>query len=477
MTPNPRINKACAAMKDLGVKESKVRSVLKLLLKTYDNSWDFIEHKEYQVLIDKIFEEDEAQVVTVHRGKKKVVEFIVEDEEDDNNEEEAPLKSRLRGKRGRGCDNNIGFSSSNPTPKKANKEDPKLKHIQIAAKDEKDDIDEHESPLKRRLCGKPERGCDNSTSLSVYFPTLKKTYEDDNKNTQTKEEDDEITELPPLKKYLRQNGERKSAIALYNSTCPSFMSHLSMEPEELPPTMLLPADHIVAANDSLSRSLITVNNEPFAETKPMVPENTAMDVPSSETASELIKAGDESGATTDMSMALTIVLECDISVDGCGGGSNVNDITLGKENIEIPWVNEINDEVPPRFRYITQNFVFRDAALKFSLSSDPDDQCCFSCVGDCVDSSSSSSCNCTTAYTVDGVLKEDFLEARISEAHDIRKQVLRFCQKCTLEKAKNEEILEPCKGHVMRKAIKECWIKCGCTKRCSNKMLQRGLEI
>ncbi|VVA89895.1 unnamed protein product [Arabis nemorensis] len=83
-------------------------------------------------------------------------------------------------------------------------------------------------------------------------------------------------------------------------------------------------------------------------------------------------------------------------------------------------------------------------------------------------------CNCAIAvdngfaYTVDGVLKEGFLEERISESRDQRKQVLQFCKECPLEKAKNGEIMEPCKGHIKRKAIKECWYKCGCAKRCGN---------
>ncbi|KAE8671372.1 Histone-lysine N-methyltransferase SUVR4 [Hibiscus syriacus] len=32
-----------------------------------------------------------------------------------------------------------------------------------------------------------------------------------------------------------------------------------------------------------------------------------------------------------------------------------------------------------------------------------------------------------------------------------------------------------CKGHLMRKFIKECWDKCGCSKRCGNRVVQRGI--
>lgn len=199
-----------------------------------------------------------------------------------------------------------------------------------------------------------------------------------------------------------------------------------------------------------------------------------------ETVRDRSKAGDESGAD-GTSMGLVVTPECEISADGWRAISNIKDITVGEENIEIPWVNDINDEVPSRFHYMPQSFVFQDAAVKFSLSSFSDEQCCSStCIEDCL--ASAMPCYCAIAvdngfaYTVEGLLKENFLEDRISEARDQRKQVLQFCAECPLEKAKKEEILEPCKGHLKRKAIKECWIKCGCTKRCGNRVVQRGIH-
>ncbi|XP_023645550.1 probable inactive histone-lysine N-methyltransferase SUVR1 isoform X2 [Capsella rubella] len=199
-----------------------------------------------------------------------------------------------------------------------------------------------------------------------------------------------------------------------------------------------------------------------------------------ETLCDMSKVGDESGAA-GVSMGLVVVPECEISADGWRAINNVKDITVGEENVEIPWVNEINEEVPSHFRYMPRSFVFQDAPVKFSLSSFSDEQSCSSsCIEDCL--ASSMPCNCAIsvanrfAYTADGVVKEDFLEARISEALDQRKQVLQFCKECPLERAKKEVILEPCKGHLKRKAIKECWIKCGCTKRCGNRVVQRGIH-
>ncbi|KAL1188852.1 putative inactive histone-lysine N-methyltransferase SUVR1 [Cardamine amara subsp. amara] len=556
MAPNPKIKKACKAMEIFP--EAKVKSVLKTLLKTYFNKWDFIEDEGYKVLLDegdaqatenkKKAEKMKSKDVATNRGKRKAPELtqpLVEDEEEDRDEDEIPLKRRLRGKGERGCDNN---------------------------------------------------GCSSVGTLMLQNP------KEENPKPEEEEKDDGITELPPLKRYLRRNGKRVSAITMSNNTSPSCSSTMSIDFKELPPLLLLPAGPVQAERDSDAGALIILDAEPFTDHKPMTPGNssalmlemekskmrveerdretkdslndTAMDVPPSaiggssehkfaaaalelasstsgeakiclsfapatgetanlclpsmedlrrameekclrsykivhpdfsvlgfmkamcscyidlaknstnqsletETMCAVSKAGDESSAD-GTSMGLVVAPECEISADGWRAISNIKDIAVGEENTEIPWVNEINDEVPSRFHYMPQSFVFRDAAVKFSLSSFSDEQCCSTCIGDCL--ASAMPCNCATAadngfaYTVDGLLKENFLEDRISEARDQRKQVLQFCAECPLEKAKKEEILEPCKGHLKRKAIKECWIRCGCTKRCGNRVVQRGIH-
>ncbi|CAA0162969.1 unnamed protein product [Arabidopsis thaliana] len=542
MAPNLRIKKACDAMKLLGISETKTRAFLRKLLKTYENNWDFIEEDAYKVLLDAIFDEADAQSVATSKGRRKAPEPLVQDEEDDMDEDEFPLKRRLRSRRGRA----------------------------------------------------------SSSSSSSY------NNEDLKTQPEEEDEDDGVTELPPLKRYVRRNGERGLAMTVYNNASPSSSSRLSMEPEEVPPMVLLPA-HPMETKVSEASALVILNDEPNIDHKPVISDTgncsapmlemgksnihvqewdwetkdilndtTAMDVsPSSaigessehkvaaasvelasstsgeakiclsfapatgettnlhlpsmedlwrameekclksykivhpefsvlgfmkdmcscyidlaknstsqlletETVCDMSKAGDESGAV-GISMPLVVVPECEISGDGWKAISNMKDITAGEENVEIPWVNEINEKVPSRFRYMPHSFVFQDAPVIFSLSSFSDEQSCStSCIEDCL--ASEMSCNCAigvdngVAYTLDGLLKEEFLEARISEARDQRKQVLQFCEECPLERAKKVEILEPCKGHLKRGAIKECWFKCGCTKRCGNRVVQRGMH-
>jgi len=49
-------------MANLGIHESKVKPVLKKLLKLYDKNWELIEEESYRALADAIFEEEENKV-------------------------------------------------------------------------------------------------------------------------------------------------------------------------------------------------------------------------------------------------------------------------------------------------------------------------------------------------------------------------------------------------------------------------------
>ncbi|CAH1424465.1 unnamed protein product [Lactuca virosa] len=90
--------------------------------------------------------------------------------------------------------------------------------------------------------------------------------------------------------------------------------------------------------------------------------------------------------------------------------------------------------------------------LKISLIDEIDENCCLKCNGDCLSSRVPCACSRETggefAYT---------------------------SQDCPLERAKNVQNPEPCKGHLVRKFIKECWRKCGCSMECGNRVVQRGI--
>ncbi|CAI0434595.1 unnamed protein product, partial [Linum tenue] len=194
--------------------------------------------------------------------------------------------------------------------------------------------------------------------------------------------------------------------------------------------------------------------------------------------------GDVNGFGTRLgdseSCSLAVVPRFQTGCDELRSLHDLNDITKGEEVVEIPWVNEVNNECPPSFHYIPGNLVFQNARVKFTLSQITADHCCASCVGNCLSSSSPCVCVAETlygyAYTPDGLLKEDFLKECISMTRDPQLQCLSSCTDCPLERSRNEEMLEPCKGHLNRKFIKECWRKCGCHKQCGNRVVQRGIR-
>jgi len=151
----------------------------------------------------------------------------------------------------------------------------------------------------------------------------------------------------------------------------------------------------------------------------------------------------------------------------------VDDITKGQENVKISLVDEHGNRNPPKFFYIPKNIIYQKAIVNIALARISDEDCCSSCSGDCLSSPVPCACARTThgefAYTQQGILKEEFLRDCITGNR------LVYCQDCPIERAKNESKPETCKGHSVRRFIKECWSKCGCNMQCGNRVVQRGI--
>ncbi|XWS76199.1 hypothetical protein CRYUN_Cryun01aG0155200 [Craigia yunnanensis] len=175
---------------------------------------------------------------------------------------------------------------------------------------------------------------------------------------------------------------------------------------------------------------------------------------------------------------LMVVLQHQLTPNELRWLHDASDITKGEENVEISWVNEINKDFPPSFQYISENLVFQNAHVSFSLSRIGDESCCPTCLGDCLLSQQPCACQAggKFAYTLAGVAKEDFLEECISMIRDPQQQCFLNCTECPFERLKKNDFPESCKGHLKRKVIKECWSKCGCNKQCGNRVVQRGVN-
>lgn len=160
---------------------------------------------------------------------------------------------------------------------------------------------------------------------------------------------------------------------------------------------------------------------------------------------------------------------------------DINDISKGEERVRISVVNEISSEkYPPSFSYIPQNVVFQNAHVDFALARIGDEDYCSDCFGDCLSAPVSCPCARETggeyAYTHDGLVKKQFLDECISMNRNPEKHHHFYCKDCPLERPKNEANKRgACKGHLVRRFVKECWSKCGCNKQCGNRVVQRGI--
>ncbi|KAG0454221.1 hypothetical protein HPP92_025525 [Vanilla planifolia] len=184
---------------------------------------------------------------------------------------------------------------------------------------------------------------------------------------------------------------------------------------------------------------------------------------------------------SNVSQSLAVIAQQEHAVVPFCSLHDENDITKGEETVKISFINEFNSEkFPPYFHYIPQNVVYQNAHVNFSLARIGDEDCCLNCFGDCLTAPIPCACTRETGgafvYAQDGLLKKEYLNECISMNRYPDKHHRVYCKDCPIEKSKNELEPDACKGHLFRKFIKECWIKCGCNKQCGNRVVQRGIS-
>ena len=155
------------------------------------------------------------------------------------------------------------------------------------------------------------------------------------------------------------------------------------------------------------------------------------------------------------------------------------DISRGQEAVPITMWNDLtNEKLPRSFHYISKNITFQDAYVNFSLARIGEEDCCETCNEDCLQRYPPCHCARETggefAYNAEGRLRTSFLEEALADKRDVESSSTRtkYCDRglCMLERGK------PCKGHLIRKFIKECWTKCQCKIQCGNRVVQKGIQ-
>ncbi|XP_024018393.1 probable inactive histone-lysine N-methyltransferase SUVR2 isoform X1 [Morus notabilis] len=513
MAPNPRVQAAFRAMKSLGVKETKVKRVLKKLLRLYDKNWALIEEESYRALADAIFEEDDSVDQEKNKGNDVNQEDNLEGEEL-GQEPERPLKrlplKRLR----RGAEVHQQPENITESPEPRDESCSISQEHGAKNKGKQPIISEPPVPQQRLspLAPAGKRVISERASHGVCLREPTETGSDlfpkqtvpNHQLIKPKDEpfiDDMIMgdirqyevpiavihpDLSSEKDMPMENDENSKEIGKESSfqckdggtradgipsPCGEMETNVSTMREESP------------SNLDVATSPLGEDNHVQASEMTLANGCGGKDIDGEQTHVNGCAVKHKDRELEDHGLTnvtdLAVVPLCELAHDDLRSRHDINDIAKGEEGVRIPWINEINSERPPSFHYISQSLVFHKAEISITLSRIGDLSCCPTCFGDCV--SASIPCACAQAigsefaYTSTGQLTDVFLDSCISMTRDPQKQCQVFCGECPLEKSKNDVCLEACKGHLKRNFIKECWSKCGCNKSCGNRVVQRGI--
>ncbi|RYR38904.1 hypothetical protein Ahy_A09g044210 [Arachis hypogaea] len=500
MAPNRRVTNAYNAMRILGISDDEVMPVLKRLLKVYGNSWELIEEDNYQTLIHAYFESMEYQQ---EKGKGKAPIS-------NHDGERARLKLQMISV----VDNEILSKTSKKKiikPSQASKEDMKLANssqplqtrlseVEIIsslscmdARDSKKLC--HENAASARDCGDSFDGSSRSHIQKIHMSSNR--YEKELIILKAKKPK---LHLEPVSSHLKGpcddsnvNHRFKFISALYqNGPNPNHANLSNMVQQAIVHPEYNSAGPCDDSNTnrhfkSISSLYQNGPNLNHANLTNMVQQAVVHPEHNSrgpcddsnvncrfKSISTLYQYGPNLNHANLTKIAQKAIVHAENS-----SIQILSDITKGSEKVAISLLDETGSEELPKFNYIPNNIIYQNANVNISLARVADEDCCSDCSGNCLSLTFPCACSQETggefAYTREGLVKEKFLEACI--ATKIKPQPYHFvyCQECPIYKG-SEHMPEECKGHLVRKFIKECWRKCGCDMQCGNRVVQRGLR-
>ncbi|XP_020593651.1 probable inactive histone-lysine N-methyltransferase SUVR1 isoform X2 [Phalaenopsis equestris] len=539
MAPSAQTQRALSAvkaMKLIGFDQAKAKTVLKKLLKVYENNWEYIEAENYRLLADSILDDEES---------------VPEANETDAAASEAPESSRRRLRRRQEDSGHLPLtieasasgetSLKRPNIVQSPEERPtncRGKMIKpVEAQWPHDGEGTCLSPRLELKNGHGREDCSPISGLllmheigknqpSSTFGSLtcykKPKIEPNNEVLQdivavgfSSIQDISVDDVPitlpppngiPSRTSVAFNGNEIESL---NVSAQEARSDLSSSPERVSANTYIASSNmgecaVDLATESSKDEHEKVRNvipplEPLKRFQSSSPNHIlingssggALDLAALEISRQSMNSHDsindlqenldpESSGHNAL-QCLAIVPQQEHAVSVLRPPHDENDIAKGEERVRISLVNELTQEkYPPYFHYIPQNAVYQNAHVNFSLARINDEDCCLSCFGDCL--SVPIPCACTRetggefAYATDGLLKKEFLDECVSMIRYPDKHHHFYCKDCPIGKSKNEHMPNACKGHLVRKFIKECWSKCGCNKHCGNRVVQRGIS-
>ncbi|GAB2277238.1 hypothetical protein Dimus_011945 [Dionaea muscipula] len=517
---NSKVEKAITAMKALGIPQETVKPVLKKLFNLYDRSWDFIEAENYRALADAIFECKEDKGVKVKREKTMDDErsepsckkLCTEQEENDASSmmvidkqgsilpssvdavSTVPPQSQSSGeRRPKHCsqltrmgplekrhDNNayVVKQTSGRAPSSTST---KLEGKIPRAKQNADSHDAGSSHLmmtsKRIVSAHPQLpGSFSLADISIKSGSCSLDKENQEYGSESHSSSDTYNKFNivssslgsvKLSFYCDSSIEQLNFHALNQDAVLKFMEERLHKHQDIvgPPfclKMLLEEMcecFLELVSDSsqgraAAKSFQVIKRDPQLHS-----------VRSSTEVSGVGRSGD-----------VPIEQEIEILAYQKKPRYYIEDISKGEEKMKISLVDENGKGDRPSFYYIPKNLIYQNAHVNISLARISDDDCCPSCSNDCLSAPVPCACARETggefAYTPEGLLKEEFLRTCISMNEEPEKHHLFYCPDCPVKRSKDES----CRGHLIRKFVKECWSKCGCDLHCGNRVVQRGIN-
>ncbi|XP_048324822.1 probable inactive histone-lysine N-methyltransferase SUVR1 isoform X4 [Ziziphus jujuba] len=512
MASSSRINQAFMATRALGIPDEEVKPLLKQLLKVYDKNWELIEEDNYRTLLDAYFElkenkgvEDKSRIkgdAEHKRSDKPSKRLHVAEQENqtssimdepsralDLEESEMPqTTSKLEIKdRSQPClaDSRTDSGSQLIRSKFTDKgKQPILSHVPsgcrksnskkpLSAQEQANkpsciciERENMSSKVQRRELIKPKAEQPvaglplSGKPISMTNSGLPRSSEKSNGDRSVK---------PLISKYENMHKKDVCSAHNYNGNCKTNLNIASSPLGEV--KILLNCDSALGQRNfqipRFDEVLNFVEDKYIRSYKIVKPQFSVM---------KLLKDLYSSKYSSEHNLEFH---SKSFNHNGKRPSQYLDDITKGSEKVKISLTNEFGNEHLPKFNYIPHNVIYQNANVNISLARIVDEDCCSSCSGDCLSSSIPCACARETggefAYTQQGLLREDFLRACLSMKKDPQEHHFVYCQDCPIERSNNESMPEQCKGHLVRKFIKECWRKCGCDMQCGNRVVQRGI--